>query len=228
MSTPRLWIGMGTGRCGTASLARLLDAQPAASVTHEAPRVLPWSVDRPALTARVAALRGRGGNFVGDVALSYLPYAELLLEEHPDARLLVLRRDREQTVRSYMRLAGGRNHFVRRGAGEWRADPEWDRCYPDYDEPDLEIALTRFWNDYYQRAEALAARHPERVLMADVPAALSSGGGVRRVLSHVGVPVAEQVTRVDVHENRGPSAAGRAKRAIAHRLRWPKRGGSEA
>ena len=47
----RLVIGLGTGRCGTVSLSRLLNAQPDAQVRHELRPYLPWAVDE-ALLAR--------------------------------------------------------------------------------------------------------------------------------------------------------------------------------
>ncbi len=219
MSPTRLWFGLGTGRCGTNSLAHLLDSQPGATVTHETVPVLPWTLDRAAIDARIAALRARGSRFAGDVALSYLPYAEYLLDEHPDTRLLVLRRDRDETVQSYERLAGGRNHFARHTADSWRADPQWDPCYPDYDEPNLRCALIRYWNEYSERAEDLAASHPTRVKVADVPEALSTASGVRDLLTYLGVPPGEQIVRTDIHRNRGPDMAARVKRTIAHRLR---------
>jgi hypothetical protein len=223
VSATRLVFGLGTGRCGTGSLASLLDAQPGAAVTHEAAPVLPWVVDEGELARRLADLRARGGVIAGDVALSYLPYAERLLDECEETRLVVLRRDRAETVRSYERLAGGRNHFAGHARGDWRADPEWDRCYPDYEGLDLRAALCRYWDEYYERAADLVTRHPDRVLLVDVPAALSTESGVRRILDHAGVPRCDQVIRTDIHENRGPDLTGRVKRAVAHRLRRHRR-----
>ena len=40
---PRVLLGIGTGRCGTLSLADLLSHQPGTRVTHECRPTLPWT-----------------------------------------------------------------------------------------------------------------------------------------------------------------------------------------
>lgn len=52
--------------------------------------------------------------FVGDVSSSYLPYAEALLDASPCARLLMLQRDREETVRSWRAKAGAADFWRER------------------------------------------------------------------------------------------------------------------
>jgi hypothetical protein len=81
----RLWtrmkqsiiLGIGTGRCGTASLAKVLNRQAEANCSYEEPPLLPW---RPADSAervireRFARFRNVGkARLLGDVASFYLP-----------------------------------------------------------------------------------------------------------------------------------------------------------
>lgn len=38
----RIVLGMGSGRCGTLTLAQVLSRQPGVAVSHEDPPLLPW------------------------------------------------------------------------------------------------------------------------------------------------------------------------------------------
>ncbi len=123
-------FGLGSGRSGSQSLARLLGRQPGAFVTHEKnPHDMAWSGAEEAVLAnlrefeRALAMneprfritleepnrdvldRMRAGGPVrlaGDVAFYYLPYVRTILDANPDVRFVCLRRDREATIRSYL------------------------------------------------------------------------------------------------------------------------------
>ena len=125
-------IGLGSGRCGTRSLASLLNAQPDTVCFHEVnPSCMAWTgTDRTVLSmleefrAVLAggprqitvdlATRRRAEQLqrlrslevvraIGDVASYYLPYAPMLAEM-PDVRMPVLRRDRAATVASFVEV----------------------------------------------------------------------------------------------------------------------------
>jgi hypothetical protein len=78
--TPSILLALGTGRCGTLSLARVLNQQPDTQVSFEAPPLLPW---RPTDSAHVirerfarfrrphAGTRGTAQR-LGDVAPFYM------------------------------------------------------------------------------------------------------------------------------------------------------------
>lgn len=62
---------MGTGRCGTLSLAEILNAQPNTHVTHEEAPLLPWDHERNSdiIAKRFARMRRkRNAKFIGDIA----------------------------------------------------------------------------------------------------------------------------------------------------------------
>jgi len=64
-------LGIGTGRCGTASLARVLNQQPDAQASYEERPLLPWkAVDaKRVLKERFARFRQNGkARLLGDVA----------------------------------------------------------------------------------------------------------------------------------------------------------------
>ena len=119
-------------------------------VTHEAKPLLPWgppggnaSAAAAAASTRIALLSARaaagsapswrlrgaelaaaadGRPLVGDVASSYLPYAEALLAASPCAVLLMLQRDRDATLRSWRAKAGAADFWRERPAGDAAAE----------------------------------------------------------------------------------------------------------
>lgn len=128
-------IGIGTGRSGTASLAKLLNTQRDAVCFHEmnpscvrfhgTPRPILNTIDEfqaiieggdPSLLTvdlgrGVAAraydrLRGMPRlRLLGDIAFYYLTYVEQILARNPRVRFVCLQRDRAETVESWLRQA---------------------------------------------------------------------------------------------------------------------------
>src|SRR4051812_7439769 len=126
-------IGLGTGRSGTASLAKLLNAQKDSICFHEMkpsavrfsgtprpfintieefqaiidggdPSMLTVDLSR-AVSARTydELCRMPCVRMIGDIALYYLTYVELIASHNPNVRFICLRREREQTIRSWLR-----------------------------------------------------------------------------------------------------------------------------
>jgi hypothetical protein len=114
-STPkagsRLVIGLGTGRNGSVSLSRFLSAQRDMTVRHEGfldekYHIFRWAGDGDRVRSWIELLdrraRDEGDAYFGDVGTYYLPYVELLIERHPDARFVCLQRDRAKVVKSFL------------------------------------------------------------------------------------------------------------------------------
>lgn len=124
-------IGLGTGRCGTLSLANLINSQANSVCFHEInPACMSWSGsygavfsmlqnfqsildsgphDRLAvdLTAphNITALQRlrhlEAINTLGEISFYYLPYVEQIVNDFPTVKFPCLRRAREATVKSY-------------------------------------------------------------------------------------------------------------------------------
>src|SRR6185437_11882599 len=95
----RFILGIGSGRCGTLSLAHVLAAQPETHATHEDPPLLPWKrdEDRPVMEQRFVRWRRRWKEpVVADVASFYLPYVEEAIAREPEIRIVCLKRPREE------------------------------------------------------------------------------------------------------------------------------------
>ena len=125
-------IGLGTGRSGTASLAKLLNAQHDSLCFHEmnpscvrffgTPRPILNTIDEfqtiidggdPSMLtvdlARGVAARAydhlrtmKRVRMLGDIAFYYLSYVERIAEHNCNVRFLCLRRDIDETVQSWM------------------------------------------------------------------------------------------------------------------------------
>eukprot|EP00054_Salpingoeca_dolichothecata_P009951 m.56041 g.56041 ORF g.56041 m.56041 type:complete len:328 (-) comp18701_c0_seq1:10-993(-) len=119
-------IGLGTGRCGTHSLAQLLNDQPSTYVRHEmlGPcKNLPhpsidypvpphdlvgrarWFLDHLLMEVKEKATEGELTlpSVVGDIAGYHLPYAEAYLRMDPRVKIVVLKRNFHDTFQSWQR-----------------------------------------------------------------------------------------------------------------------------
>jgi hypothetical protein len=204
---PQIVIGLGTGRCGTQSLAVILNQQEFARVEHEqhGPAIA-WQGDeervadfiRRCTTQRELAL-------VGDVAFYYLPYVEHILELAPHAKFICMKRDRQATVKSYMTWTRRRNHWMRHDGTRWKLD-RWDRCYPKYAVADKAEAVGRYWDDYYRRAAALEAAYPHAFRVFPIEA-IDSTAGQEAMFDLLGLPAAARRVLLGMRVNQSPPSA---------------------
>jgi tetratricopeptide (TPR) repeat protein len=175
----RVVIGLGTGRCGSSSLAFLLDKQTGASVTHES-KPLKWDATAAEVRAQINTLRDRPYPLVGDVGPYYLPHVEKLLDD-PSIVFVGMRRDKEATVRSLQAWTRGKDH--------WRAqekpDP-WDSCFPMIEAPTKAEAIEAYWDQYYDTLERLQERFPDRVRIFDM-GHLNDADAIRSLLLFTGI-----------------------------------------
>ena len=137
----QLIISIGTGRCGSVSLSKFLSAQEYVSVLHEGRldshkirKLIKWGNDEKNLFEWLEFLLSLDGNkFVGDTGMYYLPYIEQIIEKYPQVKIIVMEREKEEVVKSYIKKTTGRNHWFDHDGKEWDKDDKWDPCYPKYD-----------------------------------------------------------------------------------------------
>lgn len=196
-------IGCGTGRCGTKSLAKLLDDCEGTRVTHEMKPLLPWEVDMELLLGRIAAFRKAKSPFVGDVAFYYLPYLPHLIATFPGIRIICLWRDEGKIVESYMAKTSqprNRNHWMEHDGTTWKKDPIWDPCYPKYDVQDKREAIARYVRDYYETARQLELARPHNVQIFDIEN-LNSKEGQTRIFDFAGISASHRRYQVPLRIN---------------------------
>ncbi len=167
----RLVIGIGTGRNGSVSLSRFLSAQPGMNVRHEGflderYHIFRWDGDADRIASWIDLLARRARDesdaYFGDVATYYLPYVELLIDRHPEARFVCLQREKEKVVKSFLLKTRGTNHWYDHDGKRWTAH-KFDACFPSFDEPDKARAIALYWDVYHARVAELMAAHPDRI-----------------------------------------------------------------
>lgn len=183
-------IGCGTGRCGTMSLAKLLDDQPGWQVTHERfTHRVSWmgSAEMAARLARQAS---------SDVAFYWLWYAPLFLDA--GYRMICLRRERQSCVESWLKHVDYRNwdHW-RPGEGE---SVVWDFCFPDFDAPTKRAAIERYWDFYHDVAGSFQRAYADQFRIFDLEC-LNSEEGVSSLLDFAGVSDATRKIECGLHLN---------------------------
>lgn len=187
-------IGLGTGRCGTLSLARLLDRQPNARVQHE-PEVdnalFEWeapAVKRAQCVSRqLDEFRKWGRPLVGAVHYVYLPYARDYIAQDPSVKFVVLKRPRHEVVASYLRKVGGCNHWQPRADG--KQPTRWERTYPTFCDPGLSKAeaIGMYWDLYAAEVAVLCQAYPQSVRCYSHEAVLNDAATQEEMLSWLGV-----------------------------------------
>lgn len=202
----QLAIGLGTGRCGTNSLAHLIALQPDAVGTHErlGPGVA-WiggeaAVDE-VLDAMLAELAG-GKDLALEVGFYYLPYVARIRARVPDARFVVLKRDRAATIESFMEKTRDKaHHWVPETLTTRRK--RWNQCFPKY-EPGIpkRVAVGRYYDEYYAATDALERAEPA-VFFTMRTEELGVVAAQRRLLEFLGVAPELQRTQEGLQTNRG-------------------------
>ena len=203
-----LIFGMGAGRCGTTSLAWLLNEQRDAMVTHEMFPVIPWATgDSSAIQFRWEQLHHQSHNatYAGDVATSYLPWINFLMDSWSQVphlrnefnfKFIVMKRDIEEIVQSFLLKFERQNNNPLQDHGDQARKNEWDACFPKYGASlSLEEALQKYCTDYYNQAELLEIRHRESVKIFDVES-LNTEDGVRSILDFSGISNPRIVTAI--------------------------------
>lgn len=157
----RLVLGLGTGRCGSVSLTTLLRAQEGCYAAHESLPLLKWTGENKRLLFHKKRLDTllRAHEVVAEVAHYYLPYVEQILTWYPDARVIVLKRDRAQTVNSFKKMVPHLNHWMDTGAKK----NAWDETFPTFRAHSKTEAIEKYWDLYYQTIEALMKKYPGHI-----------------------------------------------------------------
>ncbi len=199
----RFIFGLGSGRSGTDSLARLLDSQPGFTVSHEITGGPAWQFNHGYLEILLSRLHTKETPVVGDVAYHLLPYVEALLERLHDARFVCLKRDKEKTVASF------RDKLTDRGTpwhmGIWKGDC-WEGAYITPEVENFEELISIYWENYYAHAQMLQAKYPDRFRIWPLEA-LNAEDSQREILQFVGVPDDEMVLQVGIRSNTNPLKA---------------------
>lgn len=251
-------IGLGSGRSGTASLASLIDRQPGGLCFHEmnpSGAVFSGNPQAHLNTVRELSAIVEGGdrrrlsidysrrqsvetydrlqvmpevNLLGDIAYYYLSYVEEILAVSPGVRFVCIKRDREQTVASWLKKSQIRrwrslwladrfkalltrtpfyteyNHWQEHDGSRWKQDAVWDSCFPKFEADTKEEAIRQYWDSYYHEAARLEAAHPDSFRIFAI-GDLSTPAGQQGILSFIGLDPQRMVYGEEVHLHQSPA-----------------------
>lgn len=151
----KLIFGLGSGRCGTRSLAYLLNTQENVNVSHEFGDrpFLPWKFNINKLNKAMKNIMSRKVNICGDIAFYWLPYMDYIINNYKDVYVIVIKRDQKETVQSYLRWTKIHNY--------WHPKGQWNNSYPDHSlkYKDKEKFFNYFWKMYYNKTNLLLSKY---------------------------------------------------------------------
>lgn len=168
-------IGLGTGRCGSMSLARLLNEQIGCSCTHEMTFdhtkyiARPLDINNKEMTNNyLNSLEARTLPIKADVSLWWLNSVEDIIEKFgKDVKFICLKRDKEQVQKSYESKFNnngtppGINPLQDHNGEVYRKDL-WDCSYPKFEASNRLEAIGKYWDDYYKRSEEFSDKYPDQ------------------------------------------------------------------
>lgn len=247
-------IGLGSGRTGTASLARLIDSQHHALCFHELnpagvvfsgnpqplrnairefqailgggdKRLLALDYTRPVSVKTYEHLQTMSQvRILGDIAFYYLLYVEDLLSLTQDIRFVCIRRDKQETVESWLEKSSihrwrslwladriksllirapfytSHNYWQGHDGSVWKPDPVWDKTFPKFAAASKREAIEKYWDYYYAEAQQLAQKYPEHFRIFDI-SEMSHPAGQKNILGFIGIKEEEMVLRDKFHEH---------------------------
>ncbi len=207
----RLLIGLGSGRCGTLSLAKLLDDQPEAMVSHEGKPfgeeqragVMYWIADKTTVWLTVARILYYEAEVVGDIAFVYLPQVDRIIDRHERVRFVCLEREKETCVPSLLAKVTRMeiNPYQSHNGDRW-PHSEGRFALPKFDSVDtLPEAIGLYWDMYHRKAVTLASLWPDKFRIFPMED-LNTEEGVREILEFCGFenPVVQTGIRLNQGE----------------------------
>lgn len=180
-------IGLGSGRCGTLSLALLLDAQIETTISHEGFIPLPWKVSSYHFEWYKKYLNNlRFFGTIGDIAFYHLNYINLYLNDFPNIKFVCFKRNKQDTINSLFELSNkfNVNHWTDKSSSYWDKNISTEDsdslkfryCFPKYDLNKLD-ALNKYYDDYYIIAEHIEKQIPNIFRIFDMKETLNSVNG---------------------------------------------------
>lgn len=171
-------IGLGTGRCGTKTLSYLLNHQPWFHIRHECTPILPYEQDYQKLENKLQYIgdRCRRNKVYGDVSFYYLWYAEYLLFQYDDLKILCVERNNEDVVNSYYKKVTKKvphsteplyKNFWQDDNGRYKSD--WDKAYPKFSRKYiLREAIEKYCEFYKKWCREIVEKYSDRFFIFDV------------------------------------------------------------
>ena len=209
-------IGFGSGRCGTMSLANLLNSCKDTCVLHEMKilyvgggttlrssdrirelmkqgeairihRKLSWEFNEQEAKEKIYDLTHINKPFVGEVAFYYLNYIEYFITRLKNVKAICLIRDKNSTVNSFIKRTSKFHHWNNNPKKYGFRESPYDNCFPSYDNLTKRQSIAQYWEDYYSKVDKLIAKFPENVIIVDIKT-FNKTETQKRIFNFIGIP----------------------------------------
>lgn len=153
------FVAIGTGRCGTVSLSRIVGACRRVVCTHEA-YVTNWYTPKESrLRKLISFLSQDDGNLHGEVQPHLLPHLSFVREQLPALKVVCLHRPCAEVVASFLRRGIDK---LRPSARPRQKNTKWVERLPDIEAYSYADAVRYYWEMYEKyMAEMKDAFHLE-------------------------------------------------------------------
>lgn len=183
-------FGLGTGRCGTASLANLLNSQKDSHVWHENTGLHWWPVvANYEITKERLLERGKEFKYVGNVAYYWIQYIQHVVTDFHNPKFIYLWRDKEEVIESFWARS------KKRIEAQFDART-WLSYYPFLEYPPSKDAIARTYDLYTGMADVLIFKYPKQVFIMNVNS-LSKKDSVCKLLDFIGIPERDHIIITD-------------------------------
>lgn len=165
----QLILGIGTGRCGTNSLAKFLHHQPDCFFTHEK-HLIQWHWHREFPPDLFDDYNKIDRRIVGDVSLGMSNHGQKLLLLEENAKLIVIERNRDECAKSlYFWTKGEDLEF-------WKKNPDkkdlhndfWYNMFPTFEGKNKIDRIYQYIDLHRELARILYAEFPGRVKIISI------------------------------------------------------------
>lgn len=192
----KMIIGTGPGQCGFQAMVDVLNLQRDCRVQCQSRPLLSWALDQSTdFRVRFQSIEADcQSQICGDFGSYYLPYLRKILADFPSVLVLCLKRPVQELVGKFKTELRERYpcrvNYWSAPNEVWTNDPVWGRCYPQFDNLDLETSIQRYCEEYYAEVDRIKESYPGRVLVIDPASTLSTYAGLRELFDFLEIPEA--------------------------------------
>ena len=209
----KIIFGIGTGRSGSTTLTHLLNIQKNTFTFHEHPPGVPWFNGENIVKFHMKRFNLLLNSYssVADVAHWWLPYAENIIKENPNSFFLCMKRDKIQTVNSFLKIKGNGqkgsiNHWIKHDGKFWSKNI-WDETYPKFKVDYIQEAVGEYWEYYYSKSDEIEKKYPKNFKIFDIDE-LSTEQGQLNILNFCNYK--HPITALNIKKNVGTVKEGRS------------------
>jgi len=200
----RFVLGVGSGRCGTGTLAELLDKQPGICCSHES-CFIPWDKDLIAYYQALIRLVNKATEpIIGNVAFYWKNYLSEVFRDLVDPKIIVLKRKRQEVIESFSALYHGISHWSSREKDNWHGGDIGmqilSAMFPKYD-LSKEEAIGQYWDDYYADMDFWMDKFPDNMILVDMYN-LKDKATQKRIFEFIDIPTRNMVFDDSIHKHK--------------------------